>query len=178
MLAFITSQQHQNTSGHRATRVEKIAASTGFCCISYYELLINLSTPEYFIYLPYIWNHRWPSSKCLKHPLKDHHCAWPLHSSGTADLFSASTELTGTASNISLETALWLQKRFVQKSEHHLKFSRIYSESKVFFKEFFSLIKTHATTENVSVQCIAYGNTMCAFLRKAVTSNANTVWKG
>lgn len=48
MLAFVTSQQHENTSGHGATRVKKIAASTEFCCISYYEFLIKLSTTEYF----------------------------------------------------------------------------------------------------------------------------------
>lgn len=42
----------------------------------------------------------------------------------------------------------------------------------------FFLIKTRTTAKNVSAQCIGDENTVCAFLRKAVTTNDNTALKG
>lgn len=111
----------------------------------------------------------------FKHHLKDHHCAWPLHWSGTADPFSASTELAATEPNISLETALWLQRKkylsTLWNSVGSIQKARCSSRD-------FSIIKTHIIAKTVSMQCIACENTGCAFLEKAVTSNDNTAGKG
>lgn len=160
MLAFITSQQHQNTSGHGATRDEKIAASTGFCCISYYEFLIDLSTTEYFIYLPYIWNHRWPSSKCLN-------IIWR-----TIIVFDHFTRQAQQIHSLQAQNSLLQNQTFPwrllcgcreKKSEHPLKFSRLYSESKVFFKGFFPNKNTHHSQNCIYAVYCLWKHRVCIF---------------
>lgn len=42
----------------------------------------------------------------------------------------------------------------------------------------FFLIKICTTAKNVSMQCITNENTVCAFLRKEITTSDNTVLKG